>query len=159
VHPDDGVVEIHTDGACRGNPGPGGWGAILHYRGRERRLSGAEPATTNNRMLLRAAIAALGALSRPCRVHLVTDSQYLKNGITRWLPAWKARDWRTADRKPVKNVDLWRELDQLCARHTVSWSWVRGHTGHAGNEAADRLANDAIDAMLAAPPPAAARSR
>jgi ribonuclease HI len=144
-------VELYTDGACRGNPGPGGWGAVLRWRGRERELSGAEHATTNNRMELTAAIAGLRALTRASRVHVVTDSQYVRNGITTWLPGWKARGWRTAERKPVKNADLWQALEQAVAGHDVTWEWVRGHTGHRGNERADRLANEAIDAMLRAP--------
>lgn len=140
-------VEIYTDGACRGNPGPGGWGAVLRYRGRERHLYGAELQTTNNRMELRAAIEALAALKEPCEVELVTDSEYLRLGVTRWLPSWKARNWRKADRKPVKNADLWRRLDQEAARHRITWRWVRGHSGEEGNELADRLANRAIDEL------------
>lgn len=145
---DDERVELFTDGACRGNPGPGGWGALLRYRGHERELAGAAPATTNNRMELTAAIEGLRALKRPSRIHVVTDSQYVLNGITSWLPGWKARGWRTADRAPVKNADLWQELEHLAAAHEVSWEWVRGHAGHPENERADRLANAAIDAML-----------
>lgn len=147
---EDELVEIFTDGACRGNPGPGGWGALLRYRGRERSLSGATAMTTNNRMEMTAAIEALRALTRRSHVHLTTDSQYVLNGITTWLPGWKRRGWKTADNKPVKNVELWQELDQLAAGHDIRWSWVRGHTGHVENEAVDRLANAAIDAMLAA---------
>ncbi|WP_297387121.1 ribonuclease HI [Acidiferrobacter sp.] len=142
-------VVIHTDGACRGNPGPGGWGAILEAGGRERTLSGAEAATTNNRMELQAAIAALQALNRACDVELVTDSQYVRRGITEWLAQWKRRGWLTAGRRPVANADLWRELDAAASRHTVHWRWVKGHSGHPGNERADRLANDAIDRLLA----------
>ncbi|AWP22922.1 ribonuclease HI [Acidiferrobacter sp. SPIII_3] len=142
-------VVIHTDGACRGNPGPGGWGAILEADGRERTLSGAEAATTNNRMELQAAIAALKALNRACDVELVTDSQYVRRGITEWLAQWKRRGWLTAARRPVANADLWRELDAAASRHTVHWRWVKGHSGHPGNERADRLANDAIDRLLA----------
>lgn len=142
------AVEIYTDGACRGNPGPGGWGVLLRYRGHERRLYGAEPETTNNRMELRAAIEGLGALQRPCRVRLTTDSQYVRQGITQWMANWKRRGWRTADKKPVKNIDLWQQLDALNARHEVEWHWVRGHTGHPENEEADALANQAIDEML-----------
>ena len=142
------VVRIWTDGACRGNPGPGGWGAVLRYRGRERELRGAEASTTNNRMELLAAIRALEVLRRPCAVELTTDSQYLQKGISEWLPRWKARGWRTADRKPVKNADLWRRLDELAARHRVRWHWVRGHAGHPENERADALANRAIDELL-----------
>lgn len=137
-------VEIWTDGACRGNPGPGGWAALLRWGDRERVLSGAEPETTNNRMELTAAIRALEALKRPCRVRLVTDSEYLKKGITEWLPRWKARGWRTADRRPVKNADLWRRLDELAARHEIRWEWTRGHAGHPENERVDRLARAAI---------------
>ncbi|WP_297359522.1 ribonuclease HI [Acidiferrobacter sp.] len=141
-------VVIYTDGACRGNPGPGGWGAILEAGGHERTLSGAEPATTNNRMELQAAIAALKALNRACEVELVTDSQYVRRGITEWLAQWKRRGWLTAARRPVANADLWRELDAAADRHTVRWHWVKGHSGHPGNERADRLANDAIDRLL-----------
>jgi len=143
-------VWIYTDGACRGNPGPGGWGALLRAAdGKERELSGAEAATTNNRMELTAAIMALRALTRPCRVVLTTDSEYVKKGITEWLPGWKRRGWRTAGRTPVKNADLWRALESEAARHQVSWHWVRGHAGHPENERADALANRAIDAMRA----------
>lgn len=142
------VVEIYTDGACRGNPGPGGWGALLRYRGRERHLQGAAAATTNNRMELTAAIEALRALTRPSRVHLHTDSQYVKNGITEWMVGWKKRGWQTAARAPVKNVDLWQQLDEACTAHQVSWYWVKGHSGHADNDKADSLANAAIDEML-----------
>ena len=144
------IVEIYTDGACRGNPGPGGWGALLRYRGHERHVLGAVPATTNNRMELTAAIEALRALTRRSRVHLHTDSQYVKNGITEWLPGWKKRGWKTAARTPVKNVDLWQQLDAQCAGHEVSWFWVRGHAGHVDNELADTLANAAIDELLGA---------
>ena len=142
------VVEIFTDGACRGNPGPGGWGAVLRYDGHERELYGAEPHTTNNRMELMAAIRALETLKRPCKVRLTTDSQYLKKGITEWMDNWKRRNWKTAARKPVKNADLWRRLDEAVARHDIDWHWVRGHSGHAENERADALANRAIDEML-----------
>ncbi len=134
------AVEIFTDGACSGNPGPGGWGAILRYRGVERELAGGDPATTNNRMEMMAAIAALEALKRPCRVDLYTDSRYVLDGITQWLPSWKARGWRTADKKPVKNVDLWQRLEGAVAPHQLDWHWVRGHAGHAENERADALA-------------------
>ena len=137
-------IEIFTDGACRGNPGPGGWGAVLRWGGREKLLSGGSSGTTNNRMELTAAIEALEALRRPCRVRLSTDSTYLKNGITQWIPAWKRRDWKTADRKPVKNVDLWRRLERAASPHAVEWVWVRGHSGHEGNEKADALARSAI---------------
>lgn len=138
------VVEIFTDGACRGNPGPGGWGALLRWRGRTRELSGAAADTTNNRMELTAAIEALAALKRPMDVVLTSDSEYLRQGITEWLPAWKARDWRTAAKKPVKNRDLWERLDALAVRHRVDWRWVRGHAGHPENERADTLARSAI---------------
>lgn len=142
-------VHLFTDGACRGNPGPGGWGVLLRYGDREKRLYGAEEHTTNNRMELMAAIQGLEALTRPCTVVLTTDSQYVRNGITQWLVQWKKRDWKTADRKPVKNVDLWQRLDAAAARHRVRWEWVRGHTGHPENEIADALANQAIDEMAA----------
>ncbi|CAH1648987.1 MAG: ribonuclease HI [Chelatococcus sp.] len=133
-------VVIHTDGACSGNPGPGGWGAVLAYKGHEKELSGGEAMTTNNRMELMAAIAALESLKRACTVDLYTDSQYVRSGITQWLANWKARGWRTADKKPVKNEDLWRRLDEAQARHTVSWHWVKGHAGHVENERVDALA-------------------
>ena len=138
------IVEIHTDGACRGNPGPGGWGAILSYDGREKCLSGAEASTTNTRRELLAAIQALEALTRGCKVRLVTDSQYVRQGITQWLARWKQRGWKTADKKPVKNADLWRRLDELAAQHEVQWEWVKGHAGHDGNERADALANRGV---------------
>jgi ribonuclease HI len=138
------LVEIHTDGACSGNPGPGGWAAVLRWRGHERELVGGEPSTTNNRMELLAAIVALESLKRPMRVRLHTDSDYLRSGITRWLPAWKARGWRTADRKPVKNRELWERLEAATARHRVEWAWIRGHAGDPLNERADRLARAAI---------------
>jgi ribonuclease HI len=137
-------VEIFTDGACSGNPGPGGWGAILRYNGTEKELSGGEPQTTNNRMEMMAAIAAIEALRRPSRVHLHTDSTYLKDGITKWIHAWKARGWRTADKKPVKNMDLWQRLETALKSHEVHWIWVRGHAGHPENERADALARAAI---------------
>jgi ribonuclease HI len=140
-------VEVFTDGACRGNPGPGGWGAVLRYGERDKDLYGAEAHTTNNRMELMAAIMALEALSRPCRVRLTTDSQYVRLGITEWMANWKRRGWRTADKKPVKNADLWQRLEAAAARHTVQWHWVRGHSGHPENERADQLANRAIDEM------------
>ena len=142
-------VEIYSDGACRGNPGPGGWGVLLRYRGKEKTLSGAEPHTTNNRIELMAAIRGLEALKRPCKVRLTTDSQYLRQGITEWLPVWKRRGWRTADRKPVKNIDLWQRLEAAASRHEVEWHWVKGHSGHPENELVDRLANEAIDALQA----------
>jgi ribonuclease HI len=140
-------VEIYTDGACRGNPGPGGWGALLRSSGRERTLYGGEAHTTNNRMELTAAIRALDALKRPCEVDLYTDSEYLRKGITEWLAGWKRRGWRTAARKPVQNQDLWQMLDAQAARHDIRWHWVRGHSGHVDNERADRLANRGIDEL------------
>jgi len=144
-------VEIFTDGACRGNPGPGGWGALLRYKGVEKTLSGAEPLTTNNRMELMAAIQALESLTRPCEVVLTTDSEYVRKGITEWMANWKRRGWKTADKKPVKNEDLWRRLDEAASRHQVRWEWVRGHNGHPENERADQLATGAIDALLRRP--------
>lgn len=141
-------VEIYTDGACRGNPGPGGWAALLSFADVEKELSGAEPATTNNRMELTAVIRALEALKRPVPVRLYTDSEYVRRGITEWVAAWKARGWRTADRKPVKNQDLWEQLAALAALQPIEWHWVRGHSGVPGNERVDRLANAAIDALL-----------
>ena len=137
-------VEIFTDGACRGNPGPGGWGAVLRCDGREKLLRGGSEATTNNRMELTAAIEALEALRRPCRVRLVTDSTYVKNGITQWLAAWKRRGWKTAGSRPVKNADLWRRLERAASPHEIDWVWVRGHAGHEGNEKADALARSAV---------------
>lgn len=133
-------VQVHTDGACLGNPGPGGWAALLEWRGIERELAGGEPATTNNRMELMAAIAALEALKEPCEVALSTDSQYLRQGITEWLPGWRRRGWKTAGGEPVKNRDLWERLDAAAGRHAVQWHWVRGHAGHPQNERVDRLA-------------------
>ena len=141
------AVEIFTDGACRGNPGPGGWGVLLRYQGREKSLHGGEPETTNNRMELRAAIEGLRALKEPCSVVLTTDSVYVKNGITSWLENWKAKGWKTAGKKPVKNVDLWQELDEQNQRHDVDWRWVKGHSGHRENEIADQLANRGIDEL------------
>jgi ribonuclease HI len=141
-------VDIYTDGACRGNPGPGGWGALLISGEHERELKGAEALTTNNRMELTAAIRALAALKRSCEINLYTDSQYVRQGITEWIEQWKRRDWRTADRKPVKNVDLWQSLETELERHRVQWHWVKGHAGVPGNERADRLANEAIDEMV-----------
>ncbi|MBM3346509.1 MAG: ribonuclease HI, partial [Betaproteobacteria bacterium] len=128
------VVRIFADGACKGNPGPGGWGALMQWNGHERELCGGEASTTNNRMELLAVISALEALSRPCRLEVYTDSQYVQKGISEWISGWKRRGWKTADRKPVKNVDLWMRLDQLAGRHEVSWHWVRGHDGHPENE-------------------------
>jgi ribonuclease HI len=145
----EGLV-IHTDGACRGNPGPGGWGALLSFNGTSKELSGSEPDTTNNRMELMGAIMGLTALKRPSVATVQTDSQYVIKGITEWLPSWKARGWRTADKKPVKNQDLWERLDAIAATHTLRWQWVKGHSGDPGNERVDELANLAIDAMLAA---------
>jgi ribonuclease HI len=142
------VIEIYTDGACRGNPGPGGWAALLKSGTHERELSGAEALTTNNRMELTAALRALQALKRPVQARLPTDSEYVRRGISEWLPGWKARGWRTADRKPVKNQDLWEQLEQLAARHQIEWLWVPGHAGVAGNERVDQLANEAIDIFL-----------
>jgi ribonuclease HI len=142
------TVEIYTDGACRGNPGPGGWGAILRARGQEKEISGAESQTTNNRMELQAAISALQALKRPVDVRLYTDSQYLRNGVLSWLSQWKLRGWRTADKRPVKNQDLWQALEAEVAKHRIEWHWVKGHSGHPENERADALANAAIDALL-----------
>ena len=146
--PDDTII-IYTDGACRGNPGPGGWGAILRYKGREKTLRGGEFGTTNNRMELLGAICALEALTRPSLVAVHTDSQYVQKGITEWLPGWVKRGWRTADRKPVKNADLWQRLQAAAAPHRVSWHWVRGHAGDVDNERADVLANEAIDELTA----------
>jgi len=137
-------VEIFTDGACSGNPGPGGWGAILRVGGRERELSGSDPATTNNRMELMAVISSLEALKRPCRVKLHTDSKYVLDGATRWIHGWKKNGWRTADKKPVKNVELWQRLDEARNGHQVEWIWVKGHSGHAENERADQLARDEV---------------
>jgi ribonuclease HI len=137
-------VEIYTDGACSGNPGPGGWGAILVFKTERKELSGGETLTTNNRMELMAAIAALEALKRACDVHLYTDSMYLKDGITKWIDGWKKKGWKTADKKPVKNIDLWQRLDAARERHKISWRWVRGHDGHELNEAADALARAAV---------------
>lgn len=141
-------VEIFTDGACRGNPGPGGWGAILRYGGHEKELYGAERDTTNNRMELMAAIIALESLKRPVEATLTTDSEYLRKGITEWIHSWKRRGWKTADKKPVKNQDLWQRLDSAAHKHQIHWKWIRGHTGHEENERADGLANRAIDEML-----------
>ena len=148
-------VEIYTDGACSGNPGPGGWGAILRVKNtdggnRERELSGGDPATTNNRMELMAAIMGLEALKRPCTVHLYTDSIYVKDGVTKWIHGWKKNGWRTADKKPVKNVELWQRLDAARAPHRVDWRWVKGHSGHPENERADQLARGEIDKIRAA---------
>ncbi|ADL01863.1 Ribonuclease HI [Brevundimonas subvibrioides] len=143
-------VIIHTDGACKGNPGPGGWGAIIQFGEKAKEMSGGEPLTTNNRMELTAAIMALEALTRPCKIDLHTDSKYVMDGITGWIHGWKARGWKTADKKPVKNDDLWKRLDVARTRHEVKWHWVKGHAGHALNERADQLANRGIEEMRAA---------
>ena len=143
----DQAVEIFTDGACRGNPGPGGWGALLRFGNEEKQLYGGERQTTNNRMELLAAIRALEALKRPCRVVLTTDSQYVRQGITEWIGNWKKRGWKTASKQPVKNADLWQELDAQAARHDIDWRWVKGHSGHRENDLADDLANRGIDEM------------
>ena len=140
-------VEIFTDGACKGNPGPGGWGAVLRFGDTEKEISGGEAQTTNNRMEMTAAIKGLSALIEPCEVDLYTDSKYLIDGITKWLPGWQKRGWRTADKKPVKNEDLWRQLAELTGTHSVTWHWVRGHSGHAENERVDRLASDAAESL------------
>ncbi|MGI9257723.1 MAG: ribonuclease HI [Gammaproteobacteria bacterium] len=140
-------IEIYTDGACRGNPGPGGWGAVLRYNGVEKDLHGGDPDTTNNRMELTAAIRAFEALTEPCQVEIYTDSTYVKDGITRWLDGWLAREWRTANKKPVKNQDLWKRLVAAVAQHDVDWHWVKGHSGHPENERADELANKGIDEL------------
>jgi ribonuclease HI len=143
-------VTIYTDGACRGNPGPGGWGALLRYNGHEKLLKGGETPTTNNRMELMAAIAALESLREPCSVTLYTDSNYLKLGLNEWLPQWRKRNWRTTDRKPVKNQDLWERLDRAASVHRIDWRWVKGHSGDEGNEMADQLANQGLEESLAA---------
>jgi ribonuclease HI len=143
------VVEIYTDGACRGNPGPGGWAAVLSAGDREKEITGAENLTTNNRMELQAVIEALRALTKPAQVRLYTDSQYVRRGLLEWLPQWKARGWKTADKKAVKNQDLWELLETEAARHKIEWHWVKGHSGIPGNERCDALANAAIDALLA----------
>ena len=143
------TVEIYTDGACRGNPGPGGWGALLRYGAVEKRLLGGEELTTNNRMELSAALFALKALTRPCVVKLYTDSEYLRRGITEWLPNWKRNGWKTAAKQPVKHADLWPAWDQAAAPHQIEWHWVKGHSGHPENELADQLANQAIDELKA----------
>ena len=140
-------VVIHTDGACSGNPGPGGWGAVLHWGEHEKSLCGGELATTNNRMELMAAIQALESLKRPCRVELHTDSKYVQQGIKEWIHGWKARGWKTADKKPVKNADLWQRLDELAQQHEIEWIWIKGHAGHVGNEHADALANRGVESV------------
>ncbi|MET1080143.1 MAG: ribonuclease HI [Pseudomonas sp.] len=141
------LIEIFTDGACKGNPGPGGWGALLVFKGVEKELWGGEADTTNNRMELTAAIRALEELKRPCEVRLVTDSEYVMRGMQEWLPNWKKRGWKTAAKQPVKNADLWQQLDTQVGRHQVTWQWVRGHTGHPGNERADQLANRGVSEL------------
>lgn len=140
-------IQIFTDGACRGNPGPGGWGVILRFGSHEKELFGGEQSTTNNRMELRAAIEGLAALKRPSRVTVTTDSQYVRQGITQWIEGWKRNQWRTSAKKPVKNQDLWQLLDELTSRHEVTWEWVKGHSGHPDNELADALANRGIDEL------------
>jgi ribonuclease HI len=144
----DSGVTIYTDGACKGNPGPGGWGAWLQWGGHEKELWGGEKLTTNNRMELTAVIQALAALKRQCRITLYTDSEYVKNGITSWIHGWKRRGWRTADNKPVKNAELWQALEAEASRHQIDWRWVRGHTGDVGNEKADQLANRGVESVL-----------
>ena len=146
--PDLPEVEMYTDGACRGNPGPGGWGVLLRMGDKEREISGGEPLTTNNRMELLAAIKGLEALKKPCRVSLYTDSNYVRDGITRWVHNWQRNGWRTADRKPVKNAELWQELIEAAARHRIEWHWVKGHSGHPENERADALACAAAYAQV-----------
>ena len=141
------IVTIYTDGACRGNPGPGGWGALLVLNEKRREMCGGEKGTTNNRMELTAAIEGLGALKKPCKVRLVTDSQYVLKGVTEWMEGWKKRGWKTASKQPVKNVDLWQKLDSALGPHEVTWEWVKGHAGHPGNERADQLANRGIDEL------------
>jgi ribonuclease HI len=138
------IVRIYTDGACKGNPGPGGWGALMKWNGHERELFGGEGNTTNNRMELLAVISALAVLTRPCEIEVFTDSQYVQKGIAEWISSWKRRGWKTADRKPVKNADLWMRLDELAGKHSVRWHWVRGHAGHPENERADGLANRGV---------------
>jgi len=140
-------IEIFTDGACSGNPGPGGWGALLRFNGTEKTISGADPDTTNNRMEMMAAISALELLKRPCAVDLTTDSSYVKDGITKWIHGWKKRGWKTASKQPVKNVELWKRLDDAIKPHQVQWHWVKGHSGHRENEIADSLATEAIKTL------------
>lgn len=142
-------VEAYTDGGCKGNPGPGGWGVLLRYGSTEKELKGSEPDTTNNRMELMAAIMAFETLKRPCQVAITTDSQYVKNGVTQWLLGWKKKGWKTAANKPVKNQDLWQRLDKALSGHQVEWCWVKGHSGHAENERVDELANEAISELMA----------
>lgn len=145
--PETDNVELYTDGACRGNPGPGGWGVLLCYKEHEKEMCGGEADTTNNRMELMAAIMGLEALTKPCQVDLYTDSKYVMHGITEWIDNWKAKGWKTSAKKPVKNVDLWQRLDQARNNHQVNWHWVKGHSGHDGNERADELANRGIDEL------------
>ena len=142
------TIELYTDGACRGNPGPGGWGALLRTNGVEKTLKGSEPNTTNNRMELMAAIMGLQALTRPCDVSVYTDSQYVRQGMTEWLAGWKRRGWRNSKNEPVKNVDLWQQLEVAASTHKVRWHWVKGHSGHPDNDRVDALANEAIDELL-----------
>lgn len=144
-------VEIFSDGACRGNPGPGGWGVLLRWNGHERKLYGGERETTNNRMELTGAIKGLKALKRPCHVEITTDSEYVRKGITQWLSDWKRRNWKTSSKKTVKNLDLWQELDRETQRHKITWHWVKGHSGHPENEIADELANRGIDGVISHP--------
>jgi ribonuclease HI len=141
-------IQIYTDGACRGNPGPGGWGALLRYGDKEKKLYGAVEDTTNNRMEMTAAIEAIKAIKEKCIIDLYTDSEYLKKGVQEWMPDWKKRNWKKADKKPVKNADLWQALDEVITSHQIAWHWVKGHSGHTENEIADGLANQAIDEML-----------
>lgn len=141
------AVEIFTDGACRGNPGQGGWGVLLRYNSHERRLYGGEKDTTNNRMELTAAIEGLRTLKKPCRVMITTDSEYVRRGITEWMPTWKKNDWKASNKKPVKNMDLWKQLEREAQKHEISWHWVKGHSGHLENEIADELANRGIDEL------------
>lgn len=141
-------VIIFTDGACRGNPGPGGWGVLLRFGKHEKKLLGAETDTTNNRMELTAAIQALASLKEPCKVDLYTDSQYVQKGISEWIPNWKKKNWKTANKKPVKNADLWQELEKQASRHEIKWHWVKGHSGHTENDMVDALANQAIDDLV-----------
>lgn len=148
---DEGMVDVYTDGACKGNPGLGGWGALLRFRGVEKELFGGEAETTNNRMELLAVIRALQALNRDCLVKVHTDSQYVQKGISEWIHNWKRRGWLTADKKPVKNVDLWQQLDALAKEHRVEWIWVKGHAGHEGNERADQLANRGVASLPGKP--------